>query len=391
LAKAKISLINPVRLAADLVRCRSITPADAGALDVVQAALEGLGFRCTRLAFSSKAGGKVDNLYARFGTRAPNFCFAGHTDVVPAGDEDDWSFPPFDGEVSDGKLKGRGASDMKGAIAAFVAAAGSFLDKSGDTFSGSISLLLTGDEEGPAKDGTVRVLQWLEENGEALDYCLVGEPTNPTELGEMIKNGRRGSLNVTLSVEGKQGHVAYPERGHNPVPGLTRILKVLEDEVWDTGSDSFQPSNLEVTNVNAGTGVFNVIPAEAMAMFNIRFNDHHTAASLIKKIKALAEATGVPHTFDFQIIGEAFLTEAPDLIKAVSGAVEGVVGKAPALSTTGGSSDARFIRRVCPVIEFGLIGATIHAVDEFARTEDIETLALIYQAMLQNIFEKAGR
>ena len=233
--------------------------------------------------------------------------------------------------------------------------------------------------------------KWLEENDEALDYCLVGEPTNPTKLGEMIKNGRRGSLNVKLSVEGKQGHVAYPERGHNPVPGLTKILKVLEDEIWDTGSDCFQPSNLEVTNVDAGAGVFNVIPAEAMAMFNIRFNDHHSSATLIKKIRALAEATGVPHTFDFQVIGEAFLTEAPDLIKAVSRAVEGVVGRVPALSTSGGSSDARFIRSVCPVIEFGLIGATIHAVDEIARTEDIETLALIYQAVLQNIFEITGQ
>ena len=384
-------MINPTQLAARLVQCPSITPADAGALDVLQVALEGIGFHCTRLPFSSPEGGAVDNLYARYGTTAPNFCFAGHTDVVPPGDEQDWSFAPFGGEVKAGKLQGRGASDMKGAIAAFVAASASFLEKSTGNLKGSLSFLITGDEEGPAKNGTVKVLDWLKKQNEVIDFCLVGEPTNPTELGEMIKNGRRGSLNITLTVEGKQGHVAYPERGENPVPGLTKILKVLEDEVWDTGSDCFQPSNLEVTNVEAGTGVFNVIPGDAMAMFNIRFNDHHTSDSLIARIKALAETTQVPHHFDFQVIGEAFLTEAPFLIEAVSAAVEKVLGKAPELSTTGGSSDARFIKDHCPVIEFGLVGATIHAVDEFAAVEDIETLARVYEAVLDTVFDKGAR
>lgn len=385
---AKSSPIDPVRLAAELVRCPSITPRDAGALDILQTALEEIGFRCTRLPFSSPEGGDVDNLYARIGAGAPNFCFAGHSDVVPIGDQSAWSFEPFDGEISDGKLQGRGASDMKGALAAFVAAADRFLAHQGEGFRGSISFLITGDEEGPAKNGTARVLEWMKANGEEIDLCLVGEPTNPKTLGEAIKNGRRGSLNITLTVAGKQGHVAYPERSHNPVPGLMQILKALEDEVWDTGSNHFPPSNLEVTNIAAGTGAFNVIPGVASAMFNIRFNDHHTSVGLVKKIKALAKATGVPHTLEFQVIGEAFLSEAPGLIDAVSGAVKEVLGMTPVLSTSGGSSDARFIKDVCPVIEFGLVGETIHAVDEYAQTEDIENLSKVYQAVLNNIFPK---
>ncbi len=240
----KTYLIDPVQLAAELVRCPSITPKDAGALDVLEAALEGLRFKCTRLPFCSEKGGSVENLYARWGTGAPNFCFAGHSDVVPIGLMEDWSFPPFSGEVKRGFLCGRGASDMKGALAAFVAAAERFLKKNGKHFKGSISLLITGDEEGPAKNGTIRVLEWLEEKGETIDLCLVGEPTNPKTLGEMIKNGRRGSLNITITVHGKQSHVAYPERGENPVPGLTRILEVLENYIWDQGTKCSRPATL---------------------------------------------------------------------------------------------------------------------------------------------------
>jgi succinyl-diaminopimelate desuccinylase len=390
LSLKKTRLIDPVQLAAKLVRCPSVTPIDAGALDILQQALEGLGFRCTRLAFSSEKGGRVENLYARWGTGVPNFCFAGHSDVVPIGLMEDWSFPPFSGEVKRGFLYGRGASDMKGAIAAFVAAAERFLIKNGKHLEGSVSFLITGDEEGPAKNGTIRVLEWLEEKGEKIDFCLVGEPTNPKTLGEMIKNGRRGSLNITITVQGRQAHVAYPERGENPVPGLTRILNVLENYIWDQGTECFPPSNLEVTNLDAGTGAFNVIPAKAAAKFNIRFNNLHTSQSLIGKVEQLCVGTGIPHVLDFQIIGEAFLTEAPVLIKAVSKAVEEVTGKAPELSTSGGSSDARFIKDMCPVIEFGLTGETIHAIDERVRIGDIENLSRVYEKVLTNIFAKAG-
>jgi len=384
--QTKTPAIDPVRLAADLIRCPSVTPVDAGALDTLEQALSGLGFKCTRLPFSSEKGGAVDNLYARIGTGSPNFCFAGHSDVVPTGHAEDWSFAPFSGEVKRGFLQGRGASDMKGALAAFVSGADRFLRKQGKKFNGSISFLITGDEEGPAKNGTIRVLQWLEEKGEKIDLCLVGEPTNPMRLGETIKNGRRGSLNITITVQGKQAHVAYPDRGDNPVPGLTRILDVLENFVWDQGTDSFPPTNLEVTNLEAGTGAFNVIPAKASAKFNIRYNDLHTSQSLIEKVEELCTGTGVPHVLDFQIIGEAFLTEAPLLIAAVSGAVEKVLDITPKLSTTGGSSDARYIKDFCPVIEFGLTGETMHAVDERARTSDIKNLARIYEQVLVNIF-----
>jgi len=385
----KTPAIDPIQLAADLIRCPSVTPVDAGALDILEAALAGLGFGCTRLPFSSEKGGSVDNLYARLGTAAPNFCFAGHSDVVPSGHVEDWSFTPFSGEVKRGFLQGRGASDMKGALAAFVSGTDRFLKKQGQKFTGSISFLITGDEEGPAKNGTIRVLQWLEEKGERLDMCLVGEPTNPMKLGEMIKNGRRGSLNITITVQGRQAHVAYPDRGDNPVPGLTKILDVLENYIWDQGTEHFSPTNLEVTNLEAGTGAFNVIPAKASAKFNIRFNDLHTSQGLIEKVEELCNGAGVPHILDFQIIGEAFLTEAPHLVAAVSGAVEKVLGVKPALSTTGGSSDARYIKDVCPVIEFGLTGETMHAVDERARTSDIKNLARIYEQVLVNVFSGA--
>lgn len=372
-------------LAVDLIRCPSITPEDHGALEVLQTALEHLGFTCRRFPFSSSEGGSVDNLYARLGTGSPNFCYGGHTDVVPVGDEKVWKYPPFAAEVIDGVLYGRGASDMKGAIAAYVAALSNFLENHKD-FKGSLSLLITGDEEGSAKNGTKRMLASLKDEGEVIDMCLVGEPTNVTKLGEMIKVGRRGSLNTTLTVHGKQGHAAYPERAHNPVPDLTRALDALREWKLDQGNEFFQPSNLEVTNLTAGTGVFNVIPRKARAKFNIRFNDLHTSEGLISGIKKIVQETGVDHTLEFDVIGEAFFNEPRKLANIVKTAVKNQTGLTPEFGTTGGSSDARFIKDYCPVVEFGLTGETIHAVDECVTLKNLEDLAAIYEEVLKEVF-----
>lgn len=372
-------------LAVDLIRCPSITPEDHGALEVLQTALEHLGFTCRRFPFSSSEGGSVDNLYGRLGTGSPNFCYGGHTDVVPVGDEKVWKYPPFAAEVIDGVLYGRGASDMKGAIAAYVAALSNFLENHKD-FKGSLSLLITGDEEGSAKNGTKRMLASLKDEGEVIDMCLVGEPTNVTKLGEMIKVGRRGSLNTTLTVHGKQGHVAYPERGYNPVPDLTLILDALREWKLDQGNEFFQPSNLEVTNLAAGTGAFNVIPGKARAKFNIRFNNLHTSEDLISGIKKIVQETGVDHTLEFDVIGEAFFNEPRKLANIVKTAVKNQTGLTPEFGTTGGSSDARFIKDYCPVVEFGLTGETIHAVDECVTLKNLEDLAAIYEEVLREVF-----
>ncbi|HXV73549.1 MAG TPA: succinyl-diaminopimelate desuccinylase, partial [Sphingomonadales bacterium] len=333
-AKGKPRPVDALALAQDLVRCPSVTPEDAGTLDLLTATLEGMGFACHRLPFASGDEDPVDNLYARLGEASPNFGFAGHVDVVPAGEAAAWSFPPFSGRISGGFLKGRGAADMKGAIAAYIAALSRFLIKTEGAFKGSLSLLITGDEEARAKNGTRRVLEWMRERGETLDLCLVGEPTNPSEVGEMIKIGRRGSLNVTLTVEGKQAHVAYPERGANPIPRLHKILSALQRWKIDEGTTQFQPSNLEVTNIAAGAGVFNVIPGSASAKFNVRYNDRHTAESLITAIEKQCEKTGIPHTLGFDPIGEAFVTSSLGLAETVKAAVKEVLGKDAAFSTT---------------------------------------------------------
>lgn len=376
---------DPLFLAVDLIRCPSITPEDHGALDLLQAALEHLGFTCRRFPFSSKEGGDVDNLYARLGTGSPNFCYAGHTDVVPVGDKKVWKYPPFAAEVVDGVLYGRGASDMKGAIAAYVAALSNFLEKHKD-FKGSLSLLITGDEEGPAKNGTKKMLRSLTEEGEVIDMCLVGEPTNVTKLGEMIKVGRRGSLNTTLTVHGKQGHAAYPESAYNPVPDLTLVLDALREWKLDDGTEFFPPSNLEITNLTAGTGVFNVIPGKARAKFNIRFNDLQTSEGLINEIKKIVKGTGVRHSLEFDIIGEAFFNEPRKLANIVKTAVKNKTGLEAEFGTTGGSSDARFIKDYCPVVEFGLTGETIHAINECVTLKNLEGLAAIYEEVLKEIF-----
>lgn len=380
--------VDVVALARALVRCPSVTPADAGALDVLARALERLGFVCHRLSFDEPGSEPVDNLYARRGTAAPNFCFAGHTDVVPAGDAGDWARDPFAADVVDGVLHGRGAVDMKGAIAAFVAAVDAFLAADAEP-SGSISLLITGDEEGPAINGTRKVLEWMAGRGETIDACLVGEPTNAEALGDTVKIGRRGSLSCTLEVEGVQGHVAYPHRADNPATRIVRMLAAATAAPLDEGTAHFQPSNLEITSIDIGNPAKNVIPARARAAFNIRFNDRHTGASLLSWLRETFDAAGgagVRYRLDHHLSGEAFLTPPGALSAAVGDAVAAVTGNRPELGTGGGTSDARFIKAVCPVAEFGLVGKTMHKTDEHVAIDDMRRLADIYRGVLQRYF-----
>ena len=375
--------IDAVELTRELIRRPSVTPADAGAMDVVEQVLAGLGFACRRMRF-----GEIENLYARIGTARPNLCFAGHTDVVPVGDVAAWSREAFAADIVDGVLIGRGAVDMKSAIAAFAAAAASALAEGAVT--GSLSFLITGDEEGVALDGTKRVVETLRAEGEILDHCIVGEPTSAESFGDMVKIGRRGSINVGVRVEGIQGHVAYPHRAANPVPVLIRLLAALEARVLDEGYADFQPSNLEVTTVDVGNPTTNLIPAVATARLNIRFNPTHRGAELAAWIQAEADraAEGFPGTITLTpaISGEAFLTEQGPFTELVAGAVEAVSGQRPDLSTTGGTSDARFIRDLCPVVELGLVGRTMHAVDERAPVEEIRRLQAVYETLIRRYF-----
>lgn len=381
--------IDPVALTQDLIRCPSVTPADAGALGVLQRVLEGMGFTCTRLVFEEAGTDPVDNLYARLGTGSPNFCFAGHTDVVPVGDAAAWTVDPFAAEIINGKLYGRGTSDMKGAIAAFTSAVKSFLDRNG-TPDGSISLLITGDEEGPSINGTRKVLDWMQAKGEVIDACLVGEPTNPRVLGDMMKIGRRGSVTATLTAYGAQGHVAYPHLADNPLPRLTKALSMLAESPLDEGTPHFQPSTLAITTIDVGNPASNVIPAKGTAKFNIRFNDLHTPKSLEAHIRDVLEEVGGTWDLKMAVSGEAFLTPPGALVATVAGAVTAVTGKTPELSTSGGTSDARFIKNFCPVVEFGLVGQTMHKVDEHVDVADIRTLATIYDRVLADFFGKAA-
>lgn len=372
---------DPIALTQALIRCPSVTPADAGALDVVERTLEGLGFVCHRLSFA-----EIDNLYARIGDGAPHFCFAGHTDVVPVGDAAHWTVDPFAGTIEGGCVYGRGAADMKGGIAAFIAAVAEFLSARAGGLPGSISLLITGDEEGLAINGTKKMLDWLRARGEVIDACLVGEPTNPKRLGDMIKIGRRGSLNAEITALGAQGHVAYPALAANPIPRLLKILDALLSRKLDAGTAHFDPSNLEVTSVDVGNAAANVIPAAARAMVNIRFNDRHRGADLVRWIDETCAGFGGAYALKSHISGEAFLTPPGALSDLVAGAVETVSGRRPALSTTGGTSDARFIKDMCPVVEFGLVGATMHQVDERAAVADIRALSRIYFEILTRYF-----
>ncbi|SUS06382.1 Succinyl-diaminopimelate desuccinylase [uncultured Defluviicoccus sp.] len=377
-------------LAQALIRCPSVTPVDAGALDVLQQALGALGFSCHRLAFGGgDDGARVGNLYARLGNRGRNFCFAGHTDVVPPGDTTAWSVDPFAGMVIDGRLYGRGAADMKGAIACFVEAVRRLTDGGKCAPEGSISLLITGDEEGPSVNGTRRVLDWLGERGERLDVCLVGEPTNPQAIGDMIKIGRRGSLNARLTVLGTQGHAAYPQLADNPVRHLVRILAALDGAPLDQGTVAFQPSALTITSVDVGNPAANVIPASARALFNIRYNDLHTAASLSTWLDQQCEAEGCRYELSCESSGDPFLCRNEALSRTVAAAVERITHRRPEFSTSGGTSDGRFIKDFCPVIEFGLVGASAHKIDENVAVADLETLSQVYSAILADYFGQA--
>ena len=372
-----------VELAQSLIRLPSVTPREAGTLDLLQGELEALGFSCHRYPFGTGAE-RVDNLYARRGRAAPNFCFAGHVDVVPTGDAARWQAPPFSGEVRDGQLWGRGAADMKGAIAAMVEAVRRVAD-----VPGSVSFLFTGDEEGPARHGTEPLLAAITASGEVLDHCLVGEPTNPDRMGTTIKNGRRGSFNCEVTATGRQGHVAYPHRAANPVPVLMDFLSALRARELDGGNAHFQPSNLEVTSVDVGNAAHNVIPEVATAKFNIRFNTEHRGAKLKTWTRELAEhhsTDGVSLALAVRVTGEAFLTEPSAFTALVQDAVEAKTGTRPELSTSGGTSDARYITRYCPVVEFGLVGATMHQVDERVDVADIDRLAAIYADVLRRYF-----
>ncbi|MBM3487492.1 MAG: succinyl-diaminopimelate desuccinylase [Alphaproteobacteria bacterium] len=380
--------LDPVRLAQELIRCPSVTPADAGALDVLAAALERIGMRCHRLPFAADGTPTIDNLYARIGTGGPHFCFAGHTDVVPVGDRAAWSVDPFGAEIIDGRLYGRGAVDMKSAIAAFAAAAERFLARRGRDFAGSISLLVTGDEEGPAINGTVKMLAWLKDRGETIDACVVGEPTNPRTLGDMVKIGRRGSLVGTISVQGVQGHTAYPHLADNPLPRLVRMLTALADTPLDQGTAHFQPSNLQLTTIDVGNTAANVIPARARAVFNIRFNDLHSGRSLERWLRDRLDAVDPNYALAISITGESFLTPPGPLSTLLVDAIRRVTGRTPELSTTGGTSDARFIKDHCAVAEFGLSGETMHKVDERVALADIAALADIYETVLDGFFPK---
>ena len=382
--------MDPVDLAQALIRCPSVTPADEGAMDVLQSALEELGFTCHRLPFATGNAPEVQNLYARIGDRAPNFCFAGHTDVVPVGDAKEWSVDPFAAEIKGDRLYGRGASDMKTAIAGFAAAAARFLESRDNGFPGSISLLITGDEEGEAVNGTVKVLEWLREKGEVLDACLVGEPTNPETLGDMIKIGRRGSMTAFLTVHGASGHAAYPHLADNPVERLVKMLSAVLDKPLDDGTEHFQPSTAVVTTIDVGNPVANVIPARAEARINVRFNDLHTGAGVETLLRRRLDDIGGDYDLDARVSGEPFLFPPGPLSNLVAGAVEKVTGKRPEFSTAGGTSDARFIKDHCPVCEYGMTNQTAHKADENALISDIRLLSDIYQSVLDGFFADPG-
>ncbi|MCA1909048.1 MAG: succinyl-diaminopimelate desuccinylase [Magnetospirillum sp.] len=376
---------DPVGLAAALIQRASVTPDDAGARDLLAGWLRQLGFDCHNVD-SATGGPLIRNLYARRGQSGVNFCFAGHTDVVPVGSSA-WSVEPFGGTILNDRLYGRGAADMKGAIACFVAAVARFVEQ-GEA-AGSISLLITGDEEGPAVDGTVKVLDWLAARGEKLDACIVGEPTNPNRLGEMMKIGRRGSLNGKLTVFGTQGHAAYPHLADNPIPRLLAMLNALTAEPLDHGSPHFQASTLTLTTVDVGNAATNVIPAQAKAGFNIRFNDLHSGASLEKWIRHTLDSVGGEYELAIEVSGESFLTQPGALSRAVADCAQAVTGLRPEESTTGGTSDARFIKNHCPVLEFGLVSQTMHKVDEHVLVADLEALTQIYVGVLERLVGRA--
>lgn len=391
---------DPVANLAALIRCPSVTPAEGGALGLLETLLTPLGFAVERMTATEAGTADVENLYARLGSQGPHLMFAGHTDVVPVGDEAAWSHPPFAAEIADGEMFGRGAVDMKGGVACFVAAIARHIEKHGQP-AGSVSFLITGDEEGPSINGTSKLLEWAAAKGETWDACLVGEPTNPDQLGDMIKIGRRGSLSGHITVHGVQGHAAYPHLADNPIRGLLQLTHALMSPPFDNGTDNFQPSNLEVTTIDTGNPATNVIPSRATAAFNIRFNDTWTAetvrAEIIRRLDDAAASGDLRPDrpavrYDVTWAdrpSHVFLTRNNALISSLSGAVAAVTGIEPKLSTTGGTSDARFIKDYCPVVEFGLVGQTMHMVDERVAVADLETLTRIYETFIERWFHHA--
>ncbi len=377
---------DPVALLQDLIRCPSVTPVDEGALGVLEGVLEPMGFQCERMPFSTAGTPDVDNLYARLGGEGAPLCFAGHTDVVPPGDPDAWSVPPFAAEIVGDVMIGRGAVDMKGAIAAFAAACGRYLEEKGAPEKGSIAFIITGDEEGPAHNGTKRMLTRLADRGEVLGACIVGEPTNPNSLGEMLKIGRRGSLNGLLRVEGVQGHVAYPAQANNPIHPLIRMMHAITLEPLDKGSEHFQPTSLQFTSVDVGNPTTNLIPASATARFNVRFNELHTSADVDAWVRERLDKIQFPYDLQITVSGESFLTPPGKLSDLLSAATKAETNREPELSTTGGTSDARFIKDYCPVVEFGLISEWAHKVDEQVRLDELEGLTRIYRRFLDTWF-----
>jgi succinyl-diaminopimelate desuccinylase len=365
---------DPLPLAQALIRCASVTPADAGAQGALADMLGALGFTVHRLRY-----GEIENIFARLGTGGPHICFAGHTDVVPVGAAN-WRSDPFGGEVRNGVLYGRGACDMKGAIAAFVSGVAQYLESGAPK--GSISFLITGDEEGPATDGTVKVLEWMRANDQVPDFCLVGEPTCPVKLGDMVKIGRRGSVNMKIEVHGTQGHVAYPHRADNPIHRLIRALDALTSAPIDAGTDWFEPSTLQVTSIDVGNGATNVVPASARAALNIRFNDGHSGRSLTAWVRATLARYAERFDLESSISGESFVTKPGPLVDILRGAIKGATGVDPKLDTGGGTSDARFIANYCPVAEFGLVGATMHQTDECVPVAELRDLARIYRDII---------
>lgn len=390
-------LSRPAKFLRSLVRCRSVTPEEGGALVWLENELKRLGFKVDRVIFSDEDTPDVENLYARFGATGPHVMFAGHTDVVPVGEENDWSCEPFSGDVHDGFMYGRGTVDMKGGIACFLAAVEAFLQEG--KIAGSISFLITGDEEGPSINGTDKLLQWAAARGEKWDCAIVGEPSNPNQIGDAIKHGRRGSLSGRVTVNGVQGHSAYPHLADNPVRGLTDLLNALLEEPFDVGTDHFQPTNLEVTSVDVGNAATNVIPAKATAAFNIRFNDNWTGETvrgeIMRRLEAGASAGRIRQdkseaaSFSVEWVGRVspvFLTQEEELVGTLSQSIEAVTGKRPELSTGGGTSDARFIKDYCPVVEFGLVGQTMHQVNERTRLDDLDQVTAIYLDFLKRYF-----
>jgi len=382
--------INELQLAKELIKFPTVTPIDAGIMKFLEKKLKILGFKTKILEFKEKNSKPVKNLYARLGNQSPNFCYAGHLDVVPAGNLKEWTVNPFKPSVKKGHLIGRGANDMKSSIAAFVSAVSNFVENN-RKFNGSISLLITGDEEGVAINGTKKVVDYLKKKKEKIDFCLVGEPTNPNKLGEMIKIGRRGSMNGRLSVIGIQGHVAYPQRANNPSTTLVQILNELKSIKFDNGTKDFQPTNLEITKINIDNSADNVIPGLANAKFNIRFNNKHTSTSIKKKIdkiiKKISNKNKSKYKIDYSVSGEAFLTKPNSTTFMIRDIIKKITKINPQLSTTGGTSDARFIRKIAPCLEFGLVGKTMHKVDEAVSLSDLKKLTLIYSNILQNYFK----